>query len=55
MITLCLDKKIFLELMEEYPEARKLYVERAWLRRIEMRRRQKKFIKELIEKVDLNL
>ena len=39
--------------MEDFPEARKFYVERAWLRRIEFRRRQKKFIKEL-NSLDLN-
>jgi len=44
LITLCLDKDKLIELMDDFPEARKFYVERAWLRRIEMRRRQKKFI-----------
>lgn len=39
--------------MDDFPEARKFYMERAWLRRIEFRRRQKKFIKELIS-LDLN-
>ena len=39
--------------MEDFPEARKFYMERAWLRRLEFRRRQKKFIKELIS-LDLN-
>lgn len=53
LITLCLDKDKLLELMDDFPEARKFYMERAWLRRIEFRRRQKKFIKELIG-LDLN-
>lgn len=53
LITLCLDKSKLLELMDDFPEARKFYMERAWLRRIEFRRRQKKFIKELIA-IDLN-
>lgn len=53
LITLCLDKEKLLELMDDFPEARKFYIERAWLRRIEFRRRQKKFIKELIA-LDLN-
>ena len=48
LITLCLDKEKLLELMDDFPEARKFYIERAWKRRIEFRRRQKKFIKELI-------
>lgn len=38
-----------MELMEDYPEARKFYMERAWQRRIEFRRRQKAFIKALEE------
>mmetsp|Transcript_42101 Transcript_42101/g.64562 ORF Transcript_42101/g.64562 Transcript_42101/m.64562 type:complete len:200 (+) Transcript_42101:1982-2581(+) len=33
--------------MDEYPEARKFYMERAWYRRIEFRRRQKKFLLQL--------
>lgn len=53
LITLCLDKQKLLELMDDFPEARKFYMERAWLRRLEFRRRQKKFIKELIS-LDLN-
>lgn len=53
LITLCLDKEKLIELMDDFPEARKFYVERAWLRRIEFRRRQKKFIKGLLE-LDLN-
>ena len=53
LITLCLDKSKLLELMDDFPEARKFYMERAWLRRIEFRRRQKKFIKDLIA-IDLN-
>ena len=35
--------------MNDYPEARKFYMDRAWKRRIEFRRRQKKFIKKFIE------
>jgi hypothetical protein len=31
-------------MIEDYPEARRFYVERAWQRRIEFRRRQKKFL-----------
>ena len=43
LIALCLKKTKLLELMKAYPEARKFYIERSWLRRIEFRRRQKKF------------
>ena len=39
--------------MDDYPEARKFYIERAWLRRIEFRRRQKAFVQEL-DKIDQN-
>ena len=39
LITLCLEKEKLIELMEDFPEARKFYVERAWQRRIEFRRR----------------
>jgi hypothetical protein len=39
LITLCLDKEKLLELMDDFPEARKFYIERAWQRRIEFRRR----------------
>lgn len=53
LITLCLSKEKLLELMEDYPEARKFYMERAWLRRIEFRRRQKKFMRDL-HNLDLN-
>lgn len=30
LITLCLTKDKLIELMEDYPEARKFYMERAW-------------------------
>ena len=43
LITMCLQKDKFIELMDDYPEARKFYMDRAWRRRIEFRRRQKKF------------
>lgn len=42
-ITLCLKKNKLLEMMDDYPEARKFYMERSWQRRIEFRRRMKKF------------
>ena len=35
--------------MEDYPEARKFYMDRAWARRSEFRRRQKKFIQKLVQ------
>ena len=38
-------------MIEDYPEARRFYMERAWQRRIEFRRRQKKFISHIREKV----
>lgn len=47
LITLCLTREKLLELMDDYPEARKFYMERAWQRRIEFRRRQKAFEKQL--------
>lgn len=39
LTTLCIEKDKLLELMDDYPEARKYYMERAWERRIEFRRR----------------
>jgi|TARA_B110000305_G_C19146866_1_gene496189 hypothetical protein len=36
-------------MMEDYPEARKFYMDRAWARRSEFRRRQKKFIQKLVQ------
>ena len=39
--------------MEDFPEARKYYFERAWNRRIEFRRLQKRFRKNL-KSIDLN-
>ena len=50
-ITLCLKKNKLLEMMEDYPEARKFYMERSWQRRIEFRRRMKKF-HEQFEKLE---
>jgi len=50
LTTFNLSKEKLLELMEDYPEARKFYFERAYQRRIEFRRRQKKFLRELVEK-----
>jgi hypothetical protein len=38
-------------LINDYPEARRFYMERAWQRRIEFRRRQKKFISEIAGKL----
>lgn len=35
--------------MDNYPEARSFYMERAWSRRSEFRRRQKKFVTKLVE------
>jgi signal-transduction protein with cAMP-binding, CBS, and nucleotidyltransferase domain len=49
LISLCLSKDILFTLMENYPEARKFYMQRAWLRRIEFRRRQKTFLKTLLD------
>lgn len=39
LITMCLKKDKFIEIMNDYPEARKFYMDRAWKRRIEFRRR----------------
>lgn len=39
LITLNLDKEKLLELMDDFPEARKFYMERAYYRRLEFRRR----------------
>ena len=35
-------------MLDDYPEARKFYMERAWQRRIEFRRRQRKFLRNLV-------
>ena len=53
LITLCLSREKLLDMMEDYPEARKFYMERAWQRRVEFRRRQKKFLLELYGKEDI--
>ena len=45
-ITLCLDKDVLLQMMDDYPEARKFYMERSWDRRTEFRRRMRKFYQE---------
>lgn len=42
LITMCLKKSKLKEMMEDYPDARKFYMQRAWHRRIELRRRMKK-------------
>jgi len=39
-------------MMNDYPEARRYYMDRAWDRRIEFRRRQKKFLIDFHEKID---
>lgn len=49
LVTLCLKKQKLLQMMEDYPEARKFYMDRAWARRSEFRRRQKKFIQKLVQ------
>jgi len=36
--TMCLKKRKLKEILEDYPDARKFYMNRAWERRIEMRR-----------------
>lgn len=51
LICLCIKKDILMELMETYPDARKFYFERAWDRRTEFRRRQKKFNEEMMDKL----
>lgn len=43
LICLCLRKEKLLELMDDFPEAKKFYYDRAWERRIEFRRLQKRF------------
>ena len=48
LITLCLKKQTLFKMMDDYPEARKFYMERAWQRRIEFRRRQRKFLKNIV-------
>lgn len=49
LVTLCLKKQKLYQMMEDYPEARKFYMDRAWARRTEFRRRQKKFIQKLVQ------
>ena len=53
LICLCISRNKLIELMDDYPEARKIYIERAWLRRIEFRRRQKAFVQAL-EQIDFD-
>jgi len=53
LICLCLSRDKLVEIMDDYPEARKFYIERAWLRRIEFRRRQKSFVQSL-EEIDFD-
>lgn len=45
-ITLNLNKDVLLQMMDDYPEARKFYMERSWERRIEFRRRMRKFYEQ---------
>ena len=45
-ITLNLNKDVLLQMMDDYPEARKFYMERSWDRRIEFRRRMRKFYEQ---------
>jgi len=47
LITMCLKKSKLKELMEDYPDARRFYMSRAWHRRIELRRRMKKHKQKL--------
>lgn len=44
---MCLKKNKFKELLEDYPDARKFYMIRAWQRRLEFRRRAKKHERKL--------
>lgn len=44
---MCLKKNKFKELLEDYPDARKFYMKRAWDRRSEFRRRAKKHERKL--------
>jgi len=53
LITLCLSSEKFLDMMEEYPDARKFYMDRAWQRRMEFRRRQKKFLIDLAKRDEI--
>ena len=53
LICMCLSRDKLVEIMDDYPEARKFYIERAWLRRIEFRRRQKSFVQSL-EEIDFD-
>ena len=48
LITMCLKKSKLKELMEDYPDARQFYMNRAWLRRIEFRRRMKKHQRKIL-------
>lgn len=47
MIAQCLNKEIFLNMMNEYPEARHFYYKRSFERRTEIRRRMFKFYQAL--------
>jgi hypothetical protein len=49
-ITLNLKKDILLAMMDDYPEARRFYMERSWQRRIEFKRRMHKFYEDLENK-----
>ena len=54
MTCLCLKKNKLEEFMDDYPDARTFYMERAWLRRIEFRRRSKRHQKKLEKKQNQN-
>lgn len=41
-----MNKDVLLQMMDDYPEARKFYMERSWDRRIEFRRRMRKFYEQ---------
>ena len=45
---MCLKKNKLKELMEDYPDAMRFYMQRAWYRRMEFRRRMFKHQKKLI-------
>ena len=49
---MCLEAEKFLQLIETHSGARKYYMQRAWERRIEVRRRQKKFLEKITHMIN---
>jgi hypothetical protein len=44
---MCLKASVLKELMEDYPDAKKFYMKRAWFRRMEFKRKMLRHIEKL--------